>query len=368
VVLKGTWDASAGTFPGGGTAQAGASYIVSVAGTVNAITWAVGDRIIAILDNASTTTYLNNWFKADYTDAVLSVNGATGAVSITLGGLGATTVGNNIVTLVNPSAVRYIKINSDNTVTARTAAEFLSDIGAQAAGSYLTAANIVATITDGNTTTAPNENAVFDALALKANAASPAITGTPTFASGIPAANLPTGLVNFNVAEQSQLVVSATNYYITNSNINLPNPLKVGLVVGSRITWVVYMSKTNAGTGIFQMSIYRGTNGTTADTQDVLQTIGTQTAVVDTMCVEVTLTVTVIGATGSYFWTISPMHAAATATGFGLATGTTGLFSGTVASVALNTAALKFGLGFKATTGTPTIRIVQVQAETFNIM
>jgi hypothetical protein len=62
------------------------------------------------------------------------------------------------------------------------------------------------------------------------------------------------------------------------------------------------------------------------------------------------------------------MHAAATATGFGLATGTTGLFSGTVASVALNTAALKFGLGFKATTGTPTIRIVQVQAETFNIM
>ena len=32
---------------------------------------------------------------------------------------------------------------------------------------YLTSANIVSTITDGATTTAPNENAVYDALKLK---------------------------------------------------------------------------------------------------------------------------------------------------------------------------------------------------------
>lgn len=80
VVLKGSWDASAGTFPGGGTAQAGASYIVSVAGTVNSVTFNVGDRIIAILDNASTTVFAANWFKADYTDQVLSVFGRVGAV------------------------------------------------------------------------------------------------------------------------------------------------------------------------------------------------------------------------------------------------------------------------------------------------
>lgn len=82
VVLKGSWDASAGTFPGSGTAQAGASYIVSVAGTVDGTSFAVGDRIIAILDNASTSTFALNWFKADYTDQVLSVNGLTGAVTI----------------------------------------------------------------------------------------------------------------------------------------------------------------------------------------------------------------------------------------------------------------------------------------------
>lgn len=81
VVLKGTWDASAGTFPGGGTAQAGASYIVSVAGTVDGQGFAINDRIIAVTDNASTTTFAANWFKADYTDQVLSVVGLTGAVS-----------------------------------------------------------------------------------------------------------------------------------------------------------------------------------------------------------------------------------------------------------------------------------------------
>ncbi|ESX17881.1 hypothetical protein X766_15915 [Mesorhizobium sp. LSJC255A00] len=83
VILKGAWDASAGTFPGAGVAQAGYAYIVSTGGTVNGQTFLNGDRIIAILDNASTTTFAANWFKEDYTDAVLSVAGRTGAVTLT---------------------------------------------------------------------------------------------------------------------------------------------------------------------------------------------------------------------------------------------------------------------------------------------
>ncbi|UXN70886.1 hypothetical protein N8A98_06780 [Devosia neptuniae] len=82
VILKGTWDASTGAFPGSGVAQAGDSYIVSVAGTVGGIAFALNDRLIAITDNASTTVFAANWFKADYTDAVLSVAGKTGAVTI----------------------------------------------------------------------------------------------------------------------------------------------------------------------------------------------------------------------------------------------------------------------------------------------
>lgn len=82
VILKGTWDASAGTFPGAGAAQAGDSYIVSVASTVDGVAFALNDRIIAIADNASTGTFAANWFKADYTDLVASVAGKTGAVTL----------------------------------------------------------------------------------------------------------------------------------------------------------------------------------------------------------------------------------------------------------------------------------------------
>ncbi len=88
VILKGSWDASSGSFPGSGTAQAGWSYIVSVAGTVDGQSFNINDRIIAILDNASTSTFASNWFKADYTDQFLSLDGSTGAVT-----LGAVIVG-----------------------------------------------------------------------------------------------------------------------------------------------------------------------------------------------------------------------------------------------------------------------------------
>lgn len=80
IVLQGTWDASNGTFPGGGNAQRGYLYIVSVAGTVSGVEFNANDRIIALLDDASETVYNTNWFKEDYTDAVLSVNGETGAI------------------------------------------------------------------------------------------------------------------------------------------------------------------------------------------------------------------------------------------------------------------------------------------------
>lgn len=94
VILMGTWNASAGTFPGGGTAQAGESWIVSVGGTVGGIAFAANDRILAIADNASTSTYASNWHKLDYTDQVLSVHGRTGAVTASSGDYTATQITN----------------------------------------------------------------------------------------------------------------------------------------------------------------------------------------------------------------------------------------------------------------------------------
>jgi hypothetical protein len=46
----------------------------------------------------------------------------------TWAGLTPTTVGQNIVTLANPSAITFLRINADNTVTARSAANFKTDL------------------------------------------------------------------------------------------------------------------------------------------------------------------------------------------------------------------------------------------------
>ena len=112
VVLKGTWDASAGTFPGSGTAQAGFSWIVSVSGTVDGVAFVLNDRIVSILDNASTSTYAANWHKLDYTDAVLSVASRTGAVTITSSDLSdfATAVANTAAVTANTA-----KLTADTT-------------------------------------------------------------------------------------------------------------------------------------------------------------------------------------------------------------------------------------------------------------
>jgi hypothetical protein len=78
VVLMGVWDASIGTFPV--STKAGESWIISVAGTVAGIPFAVDDRIVALVDGASASVYTGQWHKLDYTDAVNTVAGKTGTV------------------------------------------------------------------------------------------------------------------------------------------------------------------------------------------------------------------------------------------------------------------------------------------------
>ena len=81
MIFKDDWDASSGSFPGGGAAQAGWQYYVSVGGTVDGVAFSAGDTIVARVDNASSTTYSPNWRKHDQTDAVQAVAGLTGSVS-----------------------------------------------------------------------------------------------------------------------------------------------------------------------------------------------------------------------------------------------------------------------------------------------
>jgi hypothetical protein len=146
----------------------------------------------------------------------------------------------------------------------------------------------------------------------------------------------------------------------------MPATAKAGMKTTTRMTWRLYMKKTAAGTAAFYICIYRGVNGTTADTRDVAQSIGTATAAVDNMVVDVQLTVTTTGASGAYHWAICAQNKALTAVGFGIATGA-GQFSGNVSGVAMNTASLIFGIGVMGTTGTTTLTVPLVQAQAFNM-
>jgi hypothetical protein len=74
--------------------------------------------------------------------------------------IGLTTVGTNLATLANPSAIRYLRVNADNTVTAISAATLKSELGMLrgAQTSNLT-----------NSNTAANTNITGCILALDAN-------------------------------------------------------------------------------------------------------------------------------------------------------------------------------------------------------
>jgi hypothetical protein len=65
----------------------------------------------------------------------LSGNSTTGDITLTVTGVTAsqitnsTTVGQNLVTVTNPSAIRYLRINADNSITTLTATQLKNDLG-----------------------------------------------------------------------------------------------------------------------------------------------------------------------------------------------------------------------------------------------
>lgn len=278
--------------------------------------------------------------------AAVSANGAYSTVAVTDDAVIRSLTRNLIISAFNGSG--SITFTTGNTDTEKMK---ISNAGAVTIGGVA-----VPTISSTDTLT----NKTLTSPTMTAPVLGTPASGTLTNCTGLPATGV-TGLTSGNTSQQSQVVVSATAYYVTGSNVTVPT----NLAVGSRFRWTVAMAKTAAGTGIFEIILYRGTNGTTADTADVAQTIGTQTAVVDNMTVDVEVVVTTTGASGAYYWTIIPTSKAASATGFGVPVGPTGQFSGTKSTVALNTASLKFGLGFRATTGTPTVTVPLVRAQSY---
>ena len=107
---------------------------------MNGQTFNVGDRILAITDNASTSTYAANWLKLDYTDQVLSVNTQTGAVVLDADDIDDTSTTNKFVTAADITKLGNLSGTNtgdepDATTTVKGIVELATDAEAKAKAS-----------------------------------------------------------------------------------------------------------------------------------------------------------------------------------------------------------------------------------------
>lgn len=122
------------------------------AGSYNNVTTDAQGRIIS----GSTVSYLTSYTETDPLALKISNNLSEGTASTMRVNLGINGWASNMITTANPSGIRFIKINADNSVTLRTAAELLSDIGAQSSGTYVgSVTGTTNRITIGGTSTVP---------------------------------------------------------------------------------------------------------------------------------------------------------------------------------------------------------------------
>jgi hypothetical protein len=73
--------------------------------------------------SSPTIDTIKNILAPQWSGTSTGLNAATGRNS-----LGGTTVGGNLFTLPNPSAISFLRLNADNTVTARSASDFKTDL------------------------------------------------------------------------------------------------------------------------------------------------------------------------------------------------------------------------------------------------
>lgn len=317
--------------------------------------------------------------------AVTVINLATqvvGILAVANGGTGLATLTSNVIYKGNGTGVMSVSTCTDDgttltcTVTGGVKSPTFISTGTTAGFVDLPQGTTSSAVAPCNTATSICHQAptAVTSYVLTEPGAAPGVNnsfrltstaGVESFAATIPLASNPNGIHNFNQAAQSQVVVSATEYYVTRSDLDMPAAYNTAIAAGTVMKWRIALNKTAAGTGTFQILLKKGTNGSTADTSIVTQTIGTQTAAADNMEVDILLVWT--SATAAY-WTMIPRQSAATGTGFGLVfPAVAAQFNGTISGQTTTTASDKYGVSVKFTTGTPTFIVDEVNAEAFGV-
>jgi hypothetical protein len=207
--------------------------------TGSAATLTTGRTIQTDLASTSAATFNGS---ANITPGVTGTlpvaNGGTGATTNTAArtNLGATTVGSNFFTLTNPSAIRFPRINADNTVSSLTDSEFRTAIGAGVGGGTVTSVSGTGTVqglTLSGTVTSSGSLTLGGSLSA-VNLASQ-VTGT------LPVANGGTGQTSYTNGEL--LIGNTTGNTLTKATLTAGTGVSITNGAGS-----ISIAATNNGT------------------------------------------------------------------------------------------------------------------------
>ena len=169
---------------------------------------------------------------SNVTGVVAVANGGTGGSNLATArtGLGATTLGANIFTLLNPSAVTFLRINSDNTATALSDANFRTAIGlgsaaTNPASAFQPSSSVLTNLAANNGSSLTNipVAGVVGALATNGNGFGLTNLNASNITGQIPASNIST--LNLSNVSGALIVASggtgATNSATARTNLGL---------------------------------------------------------------------------------------------------------------------------------------------------
>ncbi len=196
LVYRGSYDASTAS-PDLTTANKGDFYLVSVAGALDGVALSVGDHVV-FNQNAADPVTAAMFDKIDSTDAVSSVNGQTGVITLTAANVGALASGDNVSSLTNDSGyLTSAPVTSVNTQTGVIT---------------LTAANVGALASGDNVSSLTNDSGY--------------ITSAP-----VTSVNTQTGVVNLTAANVGALASGDNVSSLTNDSGYLTSTLSADIIV-----------------------------------------------------------------------------------------------------------------------------------------